>query len=224
MSLSGQHSANPPLSPGFPVACLLITNVPAVTWCGSIDGQRRLIGRDPAAQNRIPPEYIQVSRRHAEVWSTPRGFLIRDLGSSGGTRVNGIPLTGGQESDLRLRDRLWLGGLELVCVSLEEATLPVNPGTGLPMSWSDTATWKSPPKTGEFAIVPLLEELTGAEMDIVRWVSRGMTTPDELGKTLFRSPHTVRTQLNSIYRKLEVHSREELLAFLTRIGYGGGGG
>lgn len=222
IDLSGSDSMDRSASPSLTAACLLITNVSASDWCAQIDGKRRLIGRDPVSQILIPPQYTQVSRRHAEVWSTPRGLRVCDVGSSGGTRVNGIPLVSGKDAELWPGDHLSLGGLELLCVTPEEAAESESSDGAPPTATNGTEISNRLRKTGEFAFERLLESLTGAELEIVRLMSRGVTTPDEMGKLLYRSPHTVRTQLNSIYRKLDVHSREELLAFLIRIGYSAG--
>ncbi len=51
-----------------------------------------VIGRDPACDIAI--HHQSVSSRHAEVRRTPRGdYEIRDLNSSNGTKVNGIPIS-----------------------------------------------------------------------------------------------------------------------------------
>ena len=62
-----------------------------------------------------------------------------------------------------------------------------------------------------------LDCLTAAELDVVRWMSRGITTYDDLSKKLFRSPHTVRTQMRNIFAKLDIHSREELIGWLRKL-------
>jgi pSer/pThr/pTyr-binding forkhead associated (FHA) protein len=36
---------------------------------------------------------VGVSRRHAAIERCDEGYLLRDLGSSNGTRVNGVPIT-----------------------------------------------------------------------------------------------------------------------------------
>jgi DNA-binding CsgD family transcriptional regulator len=64
----------------------------------------------------------------------------------------------------------------------------------------------------------LLNTLSPAELEVLRWFCRGLTAP-QISQTLFRSPHTVKTQLNSIYKKLGVHSRAELLSFFKHCGY-----
>jgi len=68
-------------------------------------GDRVDIGGTPLVVGRLPECAItlsdhNVSRRHAEVAATPNGFVVRDLGSTNGTMVNGARVNG----DHRLRD------------------------------------------------------------------------------------------------------------------------
>ena len=47
-------------------------------------------------------------------------------------------------------------------------------------------------------------------------MSRGFTDPDEIGEKVYRSPNTIRTHLGTIFNKLGVHSRDQLLSCLLR--------
>lgn len=62
-----------------------------ITWSGGDRtfpaGTTISIGRDPAATIRLNDE--RVSRRHAELRSTPDGWMLTDLGSTSGTFVGG---------------------------------------------------------------------------------------------------------------------------------------
>jgi putative nucleotidyltransferase with HDIG domain len=60
-----------------------------------------------------------VSRHHAEVRATERGWRVRDLGSTNGTRLNGVRLSNGQWP-LRVRDFLQFGEVAVVVEALEE--------------------------------------------------------------------------------------------------------
>jgi len=51
------------------------------------DGRPMIVGRAPSSD--IPIVDPTISRRHAELHSTDKGFVVRDLGSSNGTFVNG---------------------------------------------------------------------------------------------------------------------------------------
>jgi pSer/pThr/pTyr-binding forkhead associated (FHA) protein len=53
--------------------------------------ERAVIGRDPDCDIRLASR--SVSRRHALVEKTPNGWIVRDLGSANGTRVNGARVT-----------------------------------------------------------------------------------------------------------------------------------
>ncbi len=74
-----------------------------------ISDERVSIGR--AADNTIPIENVTVSGRHCEIIRDEEGFLLRDLGSTNGTRVNSRDIT---ESRLRPRDIVQVGSVEFV--------------------------------------------------------------------------------------------------------------
>jgi putative nucleotidyltransferase with HDIG domain len=67
-----------------------------------------------------------VSRYHAEVRATERGWRVRDLGSTNGTRLNGVRLANGQWP-LRPRDLLQFGEVAVVVEALEEVEPPAPP-------------------------------------------------------------------------------------------------
>jgi hypothetical protein len=72
----------------------------------STDGIRVRLGRAPSCDCVLPESC--VSRRHAELWRDGERWLLRDLGSSNGTRVNGVRVT--EDVEVRPGDRLSLGG------------------------------------------------------------------------------------------------------------------
>jgi ABC-type multidrug transport system ATPase subunit/pSer/pThr/pTyr-binding forkhead associated (FHA) protein len=69
-----------------------------------------LIGRDPSAALQL--DHPTVSRLHAEVRLSPAGPLLRDLGSSNGTFLNGALITG--PHPLAPRDVVQIGPYKLV--------------------------------------------------------------------------------------------------------------
>src|SRR3954447_20029512 len=68
-----------------------------------------------------------VSRYHAEVRATDRGWRVRDLGSTNGTRLNGVRLGNGQWP-LRVGDLLQFGEVAVVVEALQEAELESEDG------------------------------------------------------------------------------------------------
>ena len=76
------------------------------------DGKRIPVGEDPVAIGRLPECDValsdpNVSRRHAEVRRRGNDFVVVDLGSTNGTRVNGA---GVRERRLNDGDEIALGG------------------------------------------------------------------------------------------------------------------
>jgi two-component system nitrate/nitrite response regulator NarL len=63
----------------------------------------------------------------------------------------------------------------------------------------------------------LASQLTDREREVLRLLARGTTSP-EISKRLHIAPNTVRTHIQSILAKLQVHSRLEAAAFAVRHG------
>ncbi|MFV1949662.1 MAG: FHA domain-containing protein, partial [Anaerolineales bacterium] len=53
----------------------------------SLDNDEIMIGRKSPAEILLP--YSRVSRQHAKITSSPKGYFIQDLGSRNCTYVNG---------------------------------------------------------------------------------------------------------------------------------------
>jgi hypothetical protein len=80
-----------------------------------IDGAACYLDRDVVTlgrglDNDVVVEDRRVSRRHARIQRSPRGWEIMDLASTNGTFVNGKPI---RQQQLATGDTISLGGLEM---------------------------------------------------------------------------------------------------------------
>jgi predicted component of type VI protein secretion system len=69
--------------------------------------ERVTIGRAP--ENTIVIEHRSVSSRHAQLERSGQTYRLKDLGSTNGTRVNGLPAT---DTLLRFDDRIRFGAVD----------------------------------------------------------------------------------------------------------------
>jgi LuxR family maltose regulon positive regulatory protein len=63
----------------------------------------------------------------------------------------------------------------------------------------------------------MLESPTEAELKVLRLLASDLSAR-EIGKHLFLSPHTIRSHMRVLYRKLGVHTREDAIARATALG------
>lgn len=91
-----------------PVACQLTDKASGKTWRIACDST--VIGRDEAHADLVLGD-SNVSRRHAELTRNATGWHIADLGSTNGTRVNGMRVS---EQDLANGDTITMGLVTLV--------------------------------------------------------------------------------------------------------------
>jgi pSer/pThr/pTyr-binding forkhead associated (FHA) protein len=75
----------------------------------SYDLTEALITIGRAADNIIVIDDPSISSRHAQLELSGELYRLKDLDSTNGTRVNGVPIT---ETVLRFDDRIRLGGVE----------------------------------------------------------------------------------------------------------------
>lgn len=74
-----------------------------------LDGRRFIAGREEGSQVLLDDR--KASRRQFEISISPQGNFVRDLGSSNGTLLNGMPLAPDELKPLRSGDVLQVGGL-----------------------------------------------------------------------------------------------------------------
>jgi putative nucleotidyltransferase with HDIG domain len=83
-----------------------------------------------------------VSRRHAEVCITDKGWRVHDLGSTNGTFLNGVRLTS-EARPLRLRDIVQFGKIAFVVDLLQEENEAEPPAAeGLLVEASTSTSWE----------------------------------------------------------------------------------
>jgi putative nucleotidyltransferase with HDIG domain len=83
-----------------------------------------------------------VSRCHAEIRFTERGWRIKDLGSTNGTRLNGVKLGNGQWP-IRVRDLIQFGEVAIAVEAIEEGskTETPTPGDDLRVEATAKSSW-----------------------------------------------------------------------------------
>ena len=165
---------------------VIAANDAATCWLGEIHGDGYCLGKVGT------PLEPTASELEAAVPVVP--LLARARAVAAG-RVDG-------QARLRMRDRTgrWV---VLHASVLDGAT---DAGT--------IAVVVEPAKSGDIA--PIIIEaygLTPRERDVVRGIARGSSTP-QLAAELFLSAHTVRDYIKSVFEKVGVNSRAELVAKL----------
>lgn len=154
-----------------------------------------VIGRDASAQIALPFE--GVSRRHAEIVAGDGALLvIRDLGSTNGTVVNGAPI---DRHILSSGDRIHVGAIELEFRLATDAD-------------------RKRVQQARVAIEQLAR-LSERELEVARLVAQGLRS-DDIAKRLHIATRTVNTHLEHIYLRLEIKSRAVLASLVTQADLG----
>jgi LuxR family maltose regulon positive regulatory protein len=97
------------------------------------------------------------------------------------------------------------------------AELPPDPDpavTAMAKRVLDLCTGRVPVNTAQAGLV---EKLTERELAVLRRLPSSLSTA-EIARTLYVSLNTVKTQIQSIYRKLGVNSRHEAVETARRLG------
>jgi pSer/pThr/pTyr-binding forkhead associated (FHA) protein len=83
-------------------------------------GERFTIGRDAICDLAIAD--MTVSRQHAQLERTPDGWMLSDLESTNGTRVNGWRVRG--QVPVKVGDLVSFGSLEVILARADDAEPP----------------------------------------------------------------------------------------------------
>jgi HD-GYP domain-containing protein (c-di-GMP phosphodiesterase class II) len=81
-----------------------------------------------------------VSRKHAELRSAPQGWIVKDLGSTNGTFVNGVRL-GADERPLHSRDIVQFGKVAMI-VELNDSLPPSDTGEPMQVEATSHQSWE----------------------------------------------------------------------------------
>lgn len=188
-----QHT---PLAPGLLLfdggGRLLSTNAEADTWLGELEAGNALFSPHPEGVRWVAPAESAGSGQPGfpsfVIMLVARARAIAEGHEKGPARLR-----------VRSRSGQWLA-LHASCMS---------PGTD-----STVAVVIEPASSTDIA--PIIVEayaLSPRERDIVRAIARGLTSP-QIGTELHLSPHTVRDYVKSVFEKVGVSSRGELIAKL----------
>ena len=124
-------------------------------------GRELTLGRSAECSLQLPA--AGASRRHASIgWHGGR-VLLRDLGSTNGTFLNGERIAG--EAALASGDRIRIGGFEIIYCCVDEGTaVSVADDSRTVVSYWPGATASSETLRGDLAKVPLFAVLQMLEM------------------------------------------------------------
>jgi len=126
-------------------------------------GSEVTLGRSPECSMQLP--VAGASRRHATVsWQGER-VVLRDLGSTNGTYLNGVRVEG--EATLESGDRISIGGVEIrfCCVEAGTAVTQADESRSTVVSfWPVAGPSASETLRGDLAKVPLFAVLQMLEM------------------------------------------------------------
>jgi pSer/pThr/pTyr-binding forkhead associated (FHA) protein len=193
---------------------LLMFNHSPAKWQGMISDSRQTIGRAKEAAIRISEDFPGVDSHHACIWANEKGIWLKDLGSQGGTRVNGIPVIHDFGAQIMPGDLIQLGDALLY---LNDYNAPSC--QNLAAKVLERSKPKKVVRKGTKVADPYerLKKLTRAEYLILLWIHRGFVTDYEIAQQIHRSPHTVRTHVTKLRGTLGVHSRLELHSFIKTL-------
>jgi DNA-binding CsgD family transcriptional regulator len=135
---------------------------------------------------------LKVSRTHAELQLRDGQWILIDLGSSNGSKVNKRRI---EQHPLRDGDLIQLGRTTIVYVGGDDPNA----------TEADTVTRAK------------LPDLSGRERQVLTLIARGLTDR-EIGDELFISASTVRSHLDRIGEKTGLRRRAELTRLAVELG------
>ncbi len=168
-----------------------------ISQTGEFEGRRWpldrdvfIIGRAPECDVVVPDR--QVSRHHARLMRTSRGYVVEDLGSKNGTHLNGVEI----ESPVALQDGdviqvalaislMFVGTEATLPLSLDEAShlglgrLRMDPDAH--RAWINEIEIEPPLSPAQYALLALLYESSGRVVSRAEVVDSVWSESDEAG-------------------------------------------
>lgn len=156
-----------------------------------LEGTTIKVGRDPVNDLTLLGD-PKISRSHAELRDRSGQWILVDLGSSNGTKVNDRRI---DQHPLRDGDRIQLGRTTILFTTDEDPN---------PTETDARALAKTP-------------DLSERERQILALVAGGLTDR-QIGERLFISASTVRSHLDRISKKTGLRRRAELTRLAVDLG------
>jgi DNA-binding CsgD family transcriptional regulator len=161
-----------------------------------IDGDEMVLGRRENSDLELADPH--VSRAHAVVRRQSGAVWIEDLGSTGGTYVNGTQVTGAHV--LRHGDIVKFGTVE---ARFEDR--------GAQMSRDDDTVLMEVPEVEDKPV------LSPRQQEVLRYLKDGLTNP-EIAKRLGVTERTVKAHCQEVFDRLGARNRTAAVAAAMRLG------
>lgn len=180
-----------------PLPMFVITDGPLRGDQLIIEGDELVLGRRENSDLRLPEPH--VSRAHALIRRQSGAIWLEDLGSTGGTFVNGEPIVGPHA--LRHGDLVRFGSVE---TRFEDR--------GSQMDREDATEMLEP-----VAPAPDRPVLSPRQYEVLRYLQQGLTNP-EIAKRLGVTERTVKAHCQEVFDRLGARNRTAAVAAAMRLG------
>lgn len=164
------------------------------------------IGRDPS--NEVALSQAEASRQHAAVRELDGRYVVEDLGSKNGTRLNGTPVVG--TAELRPGDEILIPGLVLLFATDETLTsIAARPVEASP----DEASILFNAATGEILVRGVAAKVTAKEhraLELLLGKRGGLVAKDEFARGVWPeyeggvSDYNIEQLISRLRRKIEL--------------------
>lgn len=179
-----------------PVPALHFTSGPLAGQVIRLDQDEATLGRREDNPYIVPDP--RVSRVHAKITKEAGSIIVTDLGSSGGTKVNGEETTGPHV--VNHGDKVSFGPIECVFEDPAAASVPEDATQVLDIPKIETGPHLSP-----------------RQQQVLELMAEGMTN-SEIGDQLGVTERTVKAYAQELYDKLGVRNRAGAVAEAAKHG------